>query len=600
MGKGDIQPMIKFIRFSSFPKLVFSTSCIFKLLRKENPEHYAQSYLYKFMQKQAFPNELEYLLNPKPNKAPDLVRNLNLFLDHEGIIRAGEGRLGKCKAFDYELKNPILLSKNHVLTNLIIHDCHKKVKHLGLTTTLRKIRMSGFWIPQARQVVKTQLQNECYLCKRFNNLAYKYPKVTNLPKHRVNLIKPFQNTGIDYTGHVFVKDSTNKCHKMYMLIFTCLEIRAVHIELVPNMSAPAFVQALVRFSSLYGVPTHIYSDNARSFTAGFNYIDHVRDTKDYKDNFQIHNIKHVKIPLYSAWVGSTWERMIKTIKQCLYKTIGCKRVDYFTLLTVLKEVQNAINSRPLTYRCSSDKGLEIISPKCFLHPNANSEIVFKPNNNVLWEDDPPSKSKVVNSLAVRDEMLDKFHELYYNDYLLSLRETCKDLHQVDFVNKVKINDIVLIKNPSRPRPYWLLGRVVQLFPGDDGNVRSVQVRRGDGQVQTHSLKHLYPLELTLTHSYTPLEPYDFEGFEDNKSSSNVNNPNNSNESDLNSDSNTNSNEFDLNSNSSTNSNDINSNTNSNDLNSNSNGVNQPTRRRPVRQAVLRGRGNDPNDPYLYY
>merc|ERR1712055_966155 len=156
-----------------------------------------------------------------------------------------------------------------------------------------------------------------------------------------------------------------------------------------------------------------------------------------------------------------------------------------------------------------------------------------------------------------------------------------DLHQVDFVNKVKINNIVLIKNPSQPRPYWLLGRVVQLFPGDDGNVRSVQVRRGDSQVQTHSLKHLYPLELTLTHSYTPLEPYDFEGFEDNKSSSNVNNPNNSNE-------------FDLNSNSSTNSNDINLNNNSNDLNSNSNGVNQPKRRCPVRQAVLRGRGNDPN------
>ena len=86
-----------------------------------------------------------------------------MFLDHEGIIRAGEGRLGKCKAFDYELKNPILLSKNHVLTNLIIHDCHEKVKYLGLTTILRKIRMSGCWIPQARQVVKTPLQNELFV-----------------------------------------------------------------------------------------------------------------------------------------------------------------------------------------------------------------------------------------------------------------------------------------------------------------------------------------------------------------------------------------------------------------------------------------------------
>ena len=581
IGEGVDQPFISFTRFSEFSRLVTSASYVYRYLNKKDLSvHCAKLYLLKYMQKQAFSNELEYLLNPQNKKPPDLVRNLDLFLDKDGLIRSSEGRIGKCEVFTYEVLNPILLPKKHLLTNMIILDCHAQVKHLGLATTLRKIRMSGFWIPQARQVIKTQLQNNCYMCKRFNNLSFKYPKVTNLPKHRVNLVKPFKNTGIDYTGHVFIKDKDNKSQKMYMLIFTCLEIRAVHIELVPDMGTPAFVQAFIRFTSLYGVPTHVYSDNARTFTAGFNLIDHIRASKEYKDKFNLLDIKHVKIPLYSAWVGATWERMIKVIKWSLYKTIGRKRVDYFTLFTVLSDIQNAINSRPLTYRCSDDKGLEIITPNCFLHPNANSEIMFKPQDDVLWKKDPPTRSDIVETLEIREEMLDKFHESYYKDYLLSLRESCKDLHQVDFVNKVKVNDIVLIQSPSKPRPYWLLGRVIQLFPGNDKLVRSVQVKRGDGAIQTHSLKHLYPLELSLTHSYTPLEPEpeaDFEGFEDNGISNLNSNQRNSNNSNLNS------------------TNSVNS-----DINSNSNGVNQPSQRRPQRQAVLRGRGSDPNDPYSYY
>ena len=59
---------------------------------------------------------------------------------------------------------------------------------------------------------------------------------------------------------------------------------------------------------------------------------------------------------------------------------------------------------------------------------------------------------------------------------------------------------MLVKLPNKPRPFWLLGRVLELVVGRDNKVRSVKLKRGDGQIQHHSIKHLYPLELSLTHS----------------------------------------------------------------------------------------------------
>ena len=118
-----------------------------------------------------------------------------------------------------------------------------------------------------RQCIKNVLSN-CITCKKFNNLFYRYPKMTNLPKHTVNFIKPFMHTGVDFTGHLFVKNEFGKNSKIYLLIFTCLNVRAVHIELVADLSAQSFVLAFLRFVNLYGVPSYLYSDNARSFVSG--------------------------------------------------------------------------------------------------------------------------------------------------------------------------------------------------------------------------------------------------------------------------------------------------------------------------------------------
>ena len=97
---------------------------------------------------------------------------------------------------------------------------------------------------------------------------WQVPK-TNLPEHRAKFIKPFQHTRIDYTGYVWVQEN-GRSSKMYLLIFICMNIQVIHIELIPDMCTQAFIQALIRFCNIHGVPTHIYSDNTCSFKMTLN------------------------------------------------------------------------------------------------------------------------------------------------------------------------------------------------------------------------------------------------------------------------------------------------------------------------------------------
>ena len=331
-----------------------------------------------------------------------------MFIDQRGMIQTKD-RISKNTIHEDEIIDPVLLAKNHNLTQLMITENHKRCKHLGIQATLNEITLSGFWIPKTRQAVKSVI-SQCTICQKFNNLAFKYPKVTNLPKSRINLIKTYLHTGIDYTGHVWLKSNHGVC-KMYLLIFTCLNIRALHVELVKDLSTHSFILVLIWFTNLYGIPSQIYSDNAKSFITGCNIIEEVFASSEFNEHFQVYSIKHVRIPLYAAWVGSTWKRMIRTIKSCLYKTIGRFRINYFDLLTVITDIQNAINTRPLPYRCSSDSNLEIITPNCFLRPYVNVVLVLKMDDQDVWKFDPLSRYGVIKSIEACDALLPKFRSI---------------------------------------------------------------------------------------------------------------------------------------------------------------------------------------------
>ena len=210
--------IFSFERYASFAKILGVATRVIKILNKcgvlkkekikefwgtEDYQECAKICLLKNMQAECFNKEILFLKDPRDKPVPELVMNFNLFLDENQLVRS-DCRLGKSQYFDMNIIHPVLLPKLHPLTKLIVEDCHYKVKHLGIQSTLNKVRMSGFRLIKPFQTIKAVI-NPCAMCTKFNALSYKYPRMTNLPKHRVNMVRPFGHVGVDYTGHIYVK-----------------------------------------------------------------------------------------------------------------------------------------------------------------------------------------------------------------------------------------------------------------------------------------------------------------------------------------------------------------------------------------------------------
>ena len=144
-----------------------------------------------------------------------------------------------------EAKFPILLPQKHGLTELIIKDVHQKHFHCGTNSTVTYIRQR-YWLPAARQRIRSILRH-CVTCNKLSGSHYKVPDSPPLPKYRPQMMKPFTVTGVDYTGALYVRIPNGES-KVYICLFTCASSRAVHLEIVTDLSEESFLHAFRHFT----------------------------------------------------------------------------------------------------------------------------------------------------------------------------------------------------------------------------------------------------------------------------------------------------------------------------------------------------------------
>ena len=111
-------------------------------------------------------------------------------------------------------------------------------------------------VPRARQNVK-KLISKCVTCKKVGGKSYDAPPMASLPEFRVRESFPFSKVGVDFAGPLYVKGKTKETNKVYIALFTCCVTRAVHLELVEDLTSQTFRRALRRFSSRRGTPALI-------------------------------------------------------------------------------------------------------------------------------------------------------------------------------------------------------------------------------------------------------------------------------------------------------------------------------------------------------
>ena len=99
---------------------------------------------------------------------------------------------------------------------------------------------------------------------------YQLPPVPLLPDFGVKEVWPFFFTGIDFTSPLHMNDAITNGSWLWLCLYTCCVTRATHLDIVPDMTAQAFIRSLKRFTSRRGLPLKIVSDNAKTFKAASN------------------------------------------------------------------------------------------------------------------------------------------------------------------------------------------------------------------------------------------------------------------------------------------------------------------------------------------
>ena len=355
------EPLVQFERFGSYTKLLKTCVLVIRFIAKlkrvtnvvsENNfsshnitvEEYsiAEYFLVKNVQECCFFNEIDTIKQGCRQKN-GIMKQLKLILNDD-LLRC-QGRIGYSD-LDYESRHPLLLPKKHNLTRLLILDCHDEVKHGGINDTIAYFRQR-WWAPQICQNVKSVLRS-CIICKRYQGRPYRIPESDHLPPERSRMAQPFEIVGIDFTGSLTARMGGNLV-KCYVALFTCAVSRAVHLELVENLTADSFLNSFRRFIGRRSTPRYVYSDNATNFTSASRTIDEILKHPKVIEFSSIRRCEWRFIPKRAPWFGGFWERMIGMTKTSIKKTLGRSLVTFEELQTLLVEIEARLNCRPLTY-----------------------------------------------------------------------------------------------------------------------------------------------------------------------------------------------------------------------------------------------------------
>lgn len=325
---------------------------------------------------------------------------------------------------------------------LIIRHHHEKLFHVGAQTMLNSIR-EEFWPIFAKSRVKKVLRN--YIKCRKSQPKTNWQVMGELPLARVNINKPFYNSGVDYCGPFYVRDRVrrnSKRYKVYVAIFVCMATKAVHIELVEDLTTESFLAALKRFTARRGRVKSMYSDNGRNFVGA----DHVLQTlqnEDFKRAIQEfatnESIEWHFIPPRSPHYGGLWESAVRSMKLHLKRTISEACLTVGEMTTILTQVEAILNSRPLTPISENPTDLRALTPGHFL---IGESLQAFPEENL--------QAIPVNRLSrwqLVEQIRQRLWSRWQKEYLLTCQQRSK--WKTDNGRKLEVGQLVLLKKGKR-------------------------------------------------------------------------------------------------------------------------------------------------------
>ena len=404
----------------------------------------------------------------------DRFKRLGPSITNEGILVVGS-RISKWLKDNWNQHHFILLPAKHKMTELLIQKLHRR-DHGGIESTMARLQ-AKFWIPGARRVIK-RVKAQCVTCKILNRQPQTQVMGQVTPE-RLSPSPAFYNTALDLFGPFLIKDTVKRRTraKVYGVIFTCLASRAVYLDLVEGYSTEDFLLSFRRFVTLRGYPATLYSDSGSQLVAA---------KKELQDIIQCWDER--ELTNWGAKQGLTWkftksadapwqngcsESLIRLVKRALTMAIGDNILSFGELQTVVFEVANLLNERPIGRKPGADP-----TAGCYLSPNdllLGRTQIAPPQG--IWAE----TSRLSDRFLFLQRIVTTFWKKWYRDYFGSLLIRQK-WHKEQ--RDIRPGDIVLVQEDKPLRNKWKLAEVTAVDKSTtDGKIRDATLRykaRADG------------------------------------------------------------------------------------------------------------------------
>ncbi|XP_055910712.1 uncharacterized protein LOC129945077 [Eupeodes corollae] len=309
----------------------------------------------------------------------------------------------------------------------------------------------------------------------------------NLPIDRVQPARPFLKTGVDFCGpfQTTYKLRGHRTTKSYVAVFVCFVVKAVHLEVVFDLSSEGFVAALKRFVARRGLCQDLYCDNGTNFVGARNQLEKFRQSfldqqleKKISDWCATEHIKFHHIIPRTPHFGGVCEAAVKSAKNHLLRTVGDAFLTFEELSTIIADIEAILNSRPM-YAMSSDPSDEqVLTPGHFLI-GGPMNAVFEP---VVTDYKMPTLKRWRRLSLIKQH----FWNRWSKEYLADLQKRVKWQNSSE---NIKVNTLVLVGDDNSYPQNWLIGTVTNLVESSDGKVRVVdgQTKKGTIRRAVHRL-----------------------------------------------------------------------------------------------------------------
>ena len=384
------------------------------------------------------------------------------------------------------------------LARLIMLHYHDKL-HRDVDTVVAVAR-ADVWIVKARKLA-SEWDNRCKLCliKRQKTASQ---QMGDLPSSRTVIKPAWTSVNLDLFGPFLIRDDCVKkgprvFKKVWGVIFACTLTRGVYLDVAVDYSTEAVLHTIRRLMACKGDVRLIISDPGSQLKGA------CKELSSWRKGWDVSTLKR-----FGAEKGLDWQfvmsdsqhqngaveilvKMVKGVRKSFLKSMGTNILSLNEVMTLMTEVSNLVNERPIGVKPNSNTHPAYLSPNSLFLGRCSEKISSGPfDSSDMYTEDPKawrSRFKLVQ--LITDQFWKNWVRFYFPSLLVRHKwHTSR--------RNVAVGDVVLVQDEDAFRSNWRLGKVLQVFPDRRGFVRNVVVQVKSKQENSVAYKSSKGYELS--------------------------------------------------------------------------------------------------------